>query len=59
MKTLATFVQITALGACFATHVLAAGDIHLTGMRRAMQIAEGILVRQIPPALPGSLATGG
>jgi hypothetical protein len=43
MKTLATLVQLIALTACFAVYVSAIGEIQLTGMRRAMQIAAGSL----------------
>jgi hypothetical protein len=42
MKTLATLVQLIALTACFV-YVSAIGEIQLTGMRRAMQIAAGSL----------------
>ena len=41
MKTLATLVQLTALAACFAAYVSMTGEVQLTGMRRAMQIAAG------------------
>jgi hypothetical protein len=43
MKTLATLVQLTALAACFAAYVSMSGEVQLTGMRRAMQIAGGAL----------------
>jgi hypothetical protein len=41
MKTLATLVQLVALAACFTAYVSADGEVQLTGMRRAMQIAAG------------------
>jgi hypothetical protein len=41
MKTLATLIQLVALAACFAAYVSADGEVQLTGMRRAMQIAAG------------------
>jgi hypothetical protein len=41
MKTLAILVQIAALSACFSAYVSALNEVHLTGMRRAMQTIAG------------------
>ena len=41
MKTASSLIQLLTLAACFAVYVGAAGDIHLTGMRRAMQTMAG------------------
>jgi hypothetical protein len=37
VKTLIALIQLAALSACFAAYVSATGDVHLAGMRRAMQ----------------------
>ena len=34
MKTASSLIQLITLAACFAVYVAAAGEIHLTGMRR-------------------------
>jgi hypothetical protein len=49
MKMLTTLVQITALSACFTAYVAVAGEIHLTGMRRAIQIAAGTTAQATMP----------
>ena len=41
MKTASSLIQLITLAACFAVYVGAAGEIHLTGMRRAMQTMAG------------------
>ena len=41
MKTASSLIQLLTLAACFAVYVAAAGEIHLTGMRRAMQTMTG------------------
>jgi hypothetical protein len=41
MKTASSLIRLLALAACFAVYVAAAGEIHLTGMRRAMQTMAG------------------
>lgn len=54
MKTLATILQLLALSACFTVYVSTAGEIHLAGMRRAMQTAAGML-SQVMPVAPANL----
>ena len=41
MKTAYQLIQLATLATCFAVYVAAAGEIHLTGMRRAMQTIAG------------------
>ena len=41
MKTASSLVQIITLIACFTVYVAACGEIHLAGMRRAMQTMTG------------------
>ena len=41
MKTAYQLIQLATLATCFAVYVAAAGEIHLTGMRRAMQTMAG------------------
>jgi hypothetical protein len=41
MKTASSLIQLLTLAACFAVYVAADGEIHLTGMRRAMQTMAG------------------
>ena len=41
MKTASSLVQVITLAACFTVYVAACGEIHLTGMRRAMQTMTG------------------
>ena len=41
MKTAYQLIQLATLAMCFAVYVAAAGEIHLTGMRRAMQTMAG------------------
>jgi hypothetical protein len=43
MNTFRTLVQAAALTACFAAYVATSGEVHLTGLRRAMQTAAGTL----------------
>jgi len=42
MKTASQVIQLLTLTACFAVYVAAAGEIHLSGMRRAMQTMAGV-----------------
>ena len=42
MKTASQVIQLLTLAACFAVYVAAAGEIHLSGMRRAMQTVAGL-----------------
>jgi len=41
MKTAYQLIQLATLATCFAVYVAATGEIHLTGMRRAMQTMAG------------------
>ena len=41
MKSASALTQLITLAACFTVYVAACGEIHLTGMRRAMQTITG------------------
>ena len=59
MKAASTLVQIITLTACFTVYVAACGEIHLTGMRRAMQTMTGPAVHSVMTLEPARAEEGG
>ena len=59
MKTASSLVQLITLTACFTVYVAACGEIHLTGMRRAMQTMTGQAGHSVTMLEPASAEEGG
>ena len=56
MKTASTFLQILALGACFAVQAAAPGEFRMPGVRRAMQTMAGPANQPVVQEMPWIVA---